>query len=358
MKKVVLFFAAILILCVMPGLSSAARGSQYDAALKSYYSGHYRAAVKDLKDYVNKRPDAAAYYLIGYGLYKLGKYKESTEYFDQAYLIDPTFSPEKIGFGKFAAEMRRKPAGKAAAKKKKAASKKAPAAKAAAAPAAAKQAKAEEAGKGGKVPAPAVPKTAPKVPATVAPKTAQKAPPPAPHKVVPEKLPVHPRSFPSLPKHERRMPGMVPALLTGLFAGFAMLTLAISIVIYIYWCLCLFTIAKKLDVPAPWTAWIPIVQVWPFVKSASKPWWWILLLLVPIVNIGVIIYLWICITENMRRNKWLGLLMIVPLVNLVFLGLLAFSEVGKVGDGDTFDNIGESSDEHTEPEPPDFPEDF
>lgn len=102
MKKVILFLTAILVFCALPGLSSATRNKAYDAALKAYYGGHYSKAVKDLKVYVNRRPDAAAYYLIGYGLYKLRKFSEATEYFDQAYLIDPTFSPEVIGFEKFA----------------------------------------------------------------------------------------------------------------------------------------------------------------------------------------------------------------------------------------------------------------
>jgi hypothetical protein len=102
--------------------------------------------------------------------------------------------------------------------------------------------------------------------------------------------------------------------------------LVIAIASYIYTSLCLFLIAKKLDVPAPWTAWVPLIQVWTFVTAAGKPWWWILLLLVPIVSIIAGIYLWVCITENLGRNKWLGLLMLVPIVNLVFLGMLAFSK--------------------------------
>ncbi|MEJ2695722.1 MAG: tetratricopeptide repeat protein [Candidatus Sulfobium sp.] len=108
MKKVVLVFIAVLVLLVVPGLSGAAGNSEYCAALEAYYGGHYKKAVEDLKDYVNRKPDAAAYYLIGYGLYKLGKYKDATEYFDQAYLIDPTFSPEVINFNKFAAGMKGK----------------------------------------------------------------------------------------------------------------------------------------------------------------------------------------------------------------------------------------------------------
>jgi hypothetical protein len=34
---------------------------------------------------------------MGYALYKLRKFNESTEYFRETYLIDPTFSPVKSG---------------------------------------------------------------------------------------------------------------------------------------------------------------------------------------------------------------------------------------------------------------------
>jgi hypothetical protein len=121
----------------------------------------------------------------------------------------------------------------------------------------------------------------------------------------------------------------LPAGLTALIAGLGMIALLVEIAIYIYFCLCLFLIAKMLNVTAPWTAWIPLVQIWAFVGSAGKPWWWILILLVPVVNIFVGIYLWMCITENLGRNKWLGLIMLLPIINFVFLGILAFSKKEK-----------------------------
>jgi hypothetical protein len=34
-----------------------------------------------------------------------------------------------------------------------------------------------------------------------------------------------------------------------------------------------------------------------------------------------------CISENLGKNKWLGLLMLVPIVNFVWLGILAFSKL-------------------------------
>lgn len=111
----------------------------------------------------------------------------------------------------------------------------------------------------------------------------------------------------------------------ALMAGLGMVFLTVLAVLYIYGSLCLYLIAKKLDVQAAWTAWVPIVQVWAFLGSAGKSLVWVLLLLVPLVNAIVGAYLWMCITENLGKNKWLGLLMLVPIANLVFLGILAFS---------------------------------
>jgi hypothetical protein len=62
------------------------------------------------------------------------------------------------------------------------------------------------------------------------------------------------------------------------------------------------------------------------VGSAGKPWWWILLLFIPLAGAIVAIYLWICISENLGHNKWLGLLMILPMINLLFMAYLAFSK--------------------------------
>jgi len=76
---------------------SAEKGPDYDQALKYYDSGNYQESVRIFKEQVKKRPDASAYYRIGYGLYRLGKHSEAEGYFQQAYLIDPTFSPELTG---------------------------------------------------------------------------------------------------------------------------------------------------------------------------------------------------------------------------------------------------------------------
>lgn len=113
-------------------------------------------------------------------------------------------------------------------------------------------------------------------------------------------------------------------------AAFIIVFVVILAALYVYVCLCLFLIAKKLNVPSPFYAWIPIVQVWTFVvaaKGADKhPCLWILAMAIPIIGPFVGVYLWMCITENMGKNKWLGLLTLLPVVNLGLMGWLAFSK--------------------------------
>jgi tetratricopeptide (TPR) repeat protein len=98
MKKGVIVIIAFFSLLVIAGAAFA--DAEYDAALKAYAGRNYRDAAVHLRAYVEKRPDSTAYYLLGYSLYKLGRFKEATECFKQAYLIDPTFSPENVGLAK------------------------------------------------------------------------------------------------------------------------------------------------------------------------------------------------------------------------------------------------------------------
>jgi TolA-binding protein len=95
MKKVTF---AIIILFVLFALSEtilAGTDTEYEKALRYYYLGKYKEAIRLFKDYVEKGPDPSAYYYTGYALYKIGKYGEADKYFKMAYLIDPMFSPIK-----------------------------------------------------------------------------------------------------------------------------------------------------------------------------------------------------------------------------------------------------------------------
>jgi tetratricopeptide (TPR) repeat protein len=72
----------------------------YGRALYYYKKGNFEKAENYLKAYVGKNPQAAAYYLMGYALYKIGRNDEALRYFNEVYLIDPKFSVSTIDFSR------------------------------------------------------------------------------------------------------------------------------------------------------------------------------------------------------------------------------------------------------------------
>ena len=97
MKKIVFVVLMVFALSAVYDTTFAAENSEYSKALKYYNSKKYKEAVELLKEQVQKNPSPSGYYLLGYALYKLGKFEEANEYFKEAYLLDPEFSIEKAG---------------------------------------------------------------------------------------------------------------------------------------------------------------------------------------------------------------------------------------------------------------------
>lgn len=347
MKKIVFVVLMVFALSAVYDADLASGNSEhsteYKKALKYYNSKKYKEAVEVLKEHVQKAPSAVDYYLLGYSLYKLGRFEEANEYFKEAYLIDPEFSLEKAGLIKKTPEAKaeeaekpsmgkvpdaEKPPVSETKKKQPEAKKEQPEAKKEPVPS--KEAKPQK---------PEDIKTAKEKPAVV---TAEKKPAVAetkktePQKVEPAKPIQPPAGFPTFPKPGKEIPGISPQMLTAIFAGFGIVILAIVAIWVLYYLLCLFLIAKKLAIPAPWTAWIPVINLWTIVTCAGKPWWWILLMFIPLANIFIYIYLWMCISENRGKSKWLGLLLLIPPADLVLYGILAFSKGAE--------NTGRSSD--------------
>lgn len=148
---------------------------------------------------------------------------------------------------------------------------------------------------------------------------------------IPQNPSTPPTVTPPSPHRVPAMPGIKEpnAEMLAAFAAFGTVFLLLAAAAYIYISLCMYIIAKKLNVSAAWTAWVPILNFWPLFASAGKPIWWVIFILIPLVNIFIITYLWMCIAENLGKNKWLGLLILVPIANVVLPGLLAFSSEGR-----------------------------
>ncbi|MCX5711382.1 MAG: hypothetical protein NT060_05500 [Candidatus Omnitrophica bacterium] len=104
-------------------------------------------------------------------------------------------------------------------------------------------------------------------------------------------------------------------------------------ILYIYSSVCIMFIAKKTAKTPVWLSWIPIGNLFLLCKIAGITYWWLLLLLVYIVPIaGPLLFLAFCgylwYKVSLARNKpgWVGILGVIPLVNLIVMGYLAFSE--------------------------------
>jgi hypothetical protein len=348
MKKVVLI-VAIAFISVWSFSALAQVNDDYEKGLKYYNTGQFEEAVQHLKSYVEKNPRASAYYLIGYSLYKLGRHDDAEEYFREAYLIDTEFSPTQFFEEHVKERFIKKEPGVIPA----------PSIQPALEP--------EKEMRRGVISLPPItPKTAvPTELETVPEEPMVEAEPEEPEvpivtleEPVPEEKPepeitfTPPKGF-EMPEMSKGMKGLavVAALMSGIFG------IIFQIAFLIFTGLCLFRIGKKLDVPNSWIGWIPIInQFWPVVGAAGQTLKWGLIYLVALpilvgiigavfaaispmlafvilgilglVVFGIYIYLWMSVSENLGKEKLLGLLMIVPIVNLIFMGYLAFSEQG------------------------------
>ncbi|MFA6002219.1 MAG: DUF5684 domain-containing protein [Thermoleophilia bacterium] len=99
-----------------------------------------------------------------------------------------------------------------------------------------------------------------------------------------------------------------------------------SLVMYVFLAFCLMTIANKLGTPRSWLAFIPIANVYLMCKMVGYSGVLVLLAFVPFVNFVFLIVLWWKIAEARDRTGWLGILMLVPIANVIVPILLAFTE--------------------------------
>jgi len=117
----------------------------------------------------------------------------------------------------------------------------------------------------------------------------------------------------------------------GAFIG---LFLIIVILAYVYFALALLTIAKKTKTKNEWLAWIPIANMYLMTQIAKVPWWTLLIVLfagvIPyigtLVAVGITVWWWWKIAEARKYPGWFGILMLIPLVNFVVIGIIAWKD--------------------------------
>lgn len=119
------------------------------------------------------------------------------------------------------------------------------------------------------------------------------------------------------------------SLLFGLIALVGLLAIAL----YVYGSLALMTIAKRTKTENAWLAWIPIANIYLMMRIGKLPTWslalWALIF-VPMLGgltaAGMNVWYWWMIAERRGKEGWWGILMLVPILNLVLLGILAWGE--------------------------------
>lgn len=106
------------------------------------------------------------------------------------------------------------------------------------------------------------------------------------------------------------------------------------VAVHVYVAFALQTIAKKTGTENPWLAWIPVANMYLMTRIADVDWWWFLVAVganfVPFIGwiaaMGIIVWwLWL-IAERRSYPGWVAILAIIPLVNLVVIGLLAWRD--------------------------------
>ena len=126
--------------------------------------------------------------------------------------------------------------------------------------------------------------------------------------------------------------------------------MAVAALLYAYFSFALYTIAKKVRAQNDWWAWVPILQIILSLRVAKKPgWWlapcliaalsqiivslrvayvpslWVLYCLLILLNLIIWSLIWMGIAQALGKSSWLGILLIVPVVNLIAVGYLAWS---------------------------------
>ena len=133
-----------------------------------------------------------------------------------------------------------------------------------------------------------------------------------------------------------RMPKFTPGqkkIAAAVTIGVMLTILFFVLVVYIYASICLQLIAKKTGSPDPWLAWIPVANVFLMCKIAGLSYWWLLVFLlsfIPVLgmlcNMAISGYIWYKIALARNKPGWIGAISIVPLVGLITMGYLAFSD--------------------------------
>jgi hypothetical protein len=111
----------------------------------------------------------------------------------------------------------------------------------------------------------------------------------------------------------------------GLFVGLFF----VGVLFYILAGWLLYRVGKRLGYENSWYAWIPFLNMYMMVQLSKQEdsWFWIILItsFIPCINIVAVVMLvivWMDIAEICGKERWWGILLIIPIVNFVVMYIL------------------------------------
>jgi hypothetical protein len=112
----------------------------------------------------------------------------------------------------------------------------------------------------------------------------------------------------------------------ALMGTFLLVFLVVFVAIYAFVAFCFQKIAEKTGTENGWWAWIPILNVVLMLNIAGRPIWWIILFFIPLVGIVIAIVVLVDILKALNKSPWLVIGLLIPGVNFIVLGYLAFAD--------------------------------
>ena len=115
----------------------------------------------------------------------------------------------------------------------------------------------------------------------------------------------------------------------ALLLGLGVFALLLVLAVYIYSAIAVMTIAKKTKTKVGWMAFIPILNIYLLTQMAGKSGLLTLIILADFVLGGLattvlcISMFWI-IAKKIGYPEWMSLLLLIPIVNLIILGVFAW----------------------------------
>lgn len=125
----------------------------------------------------------------------------------------------------------------------------------------------------------------------------------------------------------------IPDYVVAFIEVFIVAFIAILLALHIYVGFVLMAIAKKTNTPRPWLGFVPIANVYLMAKTADLSGWYttsLALAIIPyvggIITTATFVYIWFNIAKKLDRPGLWGILILVPVVNMIIIGIMAWGK--------------------------------